>query len=45
MTEDGIMRWCVVCDRSFNCTDGDVTCSSRCSDMLEQMEEYERDAE
>jgi hypothetical protein len=43
MTEDGITRICAVCDNTFNCTDGDVTCSSLCSDRLEEMEEYERE--
>jgi predicted nucleic acid-binding Zn ribbon protein len=44
VTEDGIMKFCVICTKSFNCTDGDVTCSSACSDMLEEMEEYENES-
>jgi hypothetical protein len=35
----GIYRTCVYCEQSFYCTDGDCTCSMKCSVALEEMEE------
>jgi hypothetical protein len=37
MNEYGITRYCVCCNKSFNCTDGDYFCSSKCSDKWDEM--------
>lgn len=35
---EGISRICVVCDEPFWCTDGDITCSSKCASVIEESE-------
>ena len=37
MNEYGINRYCMVCNKSFNCTDGDVFCSGKCADKWEEV--------
>jgi hypothetical protein len=31
----GITRICAECGKTFYCTDGDITCSSKCADDYE----------
>lgn len=35
MRTDGINRLCIVCGKSFYCTDGDYFCSDKCYDKYD----------